>query len=112
MGQYDVVANCTGFRSRELVGDKAVYPVRGHLIRVCTFFVVLFLFINVTTNAVSEIVKCTFTFSGTQCFVRVCCIVYHITSFHTIIILSNLYVSQVLPIYISGKTYFHETCSA
>ena len=53
MGQYDVVANCTGFRSRELVGDKAVYPVRGHLIRVYTFFVVLFLFIYVTTNAVS-----------------------------------------------------------
>lgn len=34
VGQYDLVANCTGFRSRELVGDKAVYPVRGHLIRV------------------------------------------------------------------------------
>ena len=32
-----MVANCTGFRSRDLVGDKAVYPVRGHLIRVGIF---------------------------------------------------------------------------
>lgn len=34
VGQYDVVVNCSGFRSRDLVGDKNVYPVRGHLIRV------------------------------------------------------------------------------
>lgn len=34
MGQYDVVVNASGFRSRDLVGDKSVYPVRGHLIRV------------------------------------------------------------------------------
>ena len=35
VGQYDIVVNCTGFRSRDLVGDKSVYPVRGHLVRVC-----------------------------------------------------------------------------
>ena len=34
MGQYEVVVNASGFRSRDLVGDKSVYPVRGHLIRV------------------------------------------------------------------------------
>lgn len=34
VGQYDVVANCTGFGSRDLLGDKEVYPVKGHLIRI------------------------------------------------------------------------------
>lgn len=33
VGEYDLVVNCAGFRSRELVGDTSVYPVRGHLIR-------------------------------------------------------------------------------
>ncbi|XP_045193020.2 D-aspartate oxidase-like isoform X1 [Mercenaria mercenaria] len=33
VGEYDVVVNCAGFSSRDLVGDKSVYPVRGHLIR-------------------------------------------------------------------------------
>lgn len=34
VGSYDVVVNCAGFRSRDLVGDKSVYPVRGHLLYV------------------------------------------------------------------------------
>ena len=42
MGQYDVVVNCTGFRSRDLVGDKAVYPVRGHLIKVSEAELILY----------------------------------------------------------------------
>ncbi|XP_060062726.1 D-aspartate oxidase-like [Ylistrum balloti] len=33
-GQFDVVVNCTGLGSRELLGDKEIFPVRGHLIRV------------------------------------------------------------------------------
>ena len=28
-GEYDVVVNCTGLSSKELVGDKELYPVRG-----------------------------------------------------------------------------------
>ncbi|XP_052816614.1 D-aspartate oxidase-like isoform X2 [Mya arenaria] len=34
VGVHDMVVNCSGFRSRDLVGDKSVYPVRGHLIRI------------------------------------------------------------------------------
>ncbi|KAH3774961.1 D-aspartate oxidase-like isoform X2 [Dreissena polymorpha] len=34
VGVHSVVVNCSGFRSRDLVGDKTVYPVRGHLVRV------------------------------------------------------------------------------
>ncbi|XP_060563958.1 D-aspartate oxidase-like isoform X2 [Ruditapes philippinarum] len=33
VGKYDVVVNCSGIHSRELVGDRSVYPIRGHLIR-------------------------------------------------------------------------------
>ncbi|XP_033755736.1 uncharacterized protein LOC117338489 [Pecten maximus] len=33
-GQYDVVVNCAGLGSRELLGDQEIHPVRGHLIRV------------------------------------------------------------------------------
>ncbi|XP_069112493.1 D-aspartate oxidase-like [Argopecten irradians] len=33
-GQFDVVVNCTGLGSRELLGDMEMHPVRGHLIRV------------------------------------------------------------------------------
>ncbi|HSX18571.1 MAG TPA: FAD-dependent oxidoreductase [Candidatus Saccharimonadales bacterium] len=31
---YDIVVNCTGLGSRDLFGDKSVYPVRGQMIRV------------------------------------------------------------------------------
>jgi len=31
-GEYDVIVNCTGLGSRELVGDKEMYPVRGQVI--------------------------------------------------------------------------------
>jgi len=31
-GKYDIVVNCTGLGSRELVGDKGMYPVRGQVI--------------------------------------------------------------------------------
>lgn len=34
VGKYDAVVNCSGIRSRQLVGDNSVYPVRGHLIRI------------------------------------------------------------------------------
>ena len=34
VGLYDVVVNCTGLGSRELLNDTNVYPTRGHLIRV------------------------------------------------------------------------------
>ncbi|KAK3085214.1 hypothetical protein FSP39_000025 [Pinctada imbricata] len=33
VGQCDVVVNCTGLGSRELVGDSAVHPVRGQVVR-------------------------------------------------------------------------------
>lgn len=36
IGQYDVVVNCTGLRSRTLFKDDKVFPTRGHLLRVCT----------------------------------------------------------------------------
>ena len=36
IGQYDVVVNCTGLGSRTLFKDDKVFPVRGHLMRVCT----------------------------------------------------------------------------
>ena len=29
---YDVVVNCTGLASRELVGDKSIFPVRGQIV--------------------------------------------------------------------------------
>ncbi|XP_033753948.1 D-aspartate oxidase-like [Pecten maximus] len=32
-GPYDVVVNCTGLGSQELVNDKIIHPVRGQLIR-------------------------------------------------------------------------------
>lgn len=31
---YDVIVNCTGLGARELVGDTAVYPVRGQMVEV------------------------------------------------------------------------------
>ncbi|KAF1758934.1 hypothetical protein GCK72_015394 [Caenorhabditis remanei] len=31
---YDVIVNCTGLGSREMVGDKEVYPTRGQVLRV------------------------------------------------------------------------------
>ncbi|XP_063422409.1 D-aspartate oxidase-like [Mytilus trossulus] len=33
-GEYDVVVNCTGLRSKKLIKDDTVHPLRGHLIRV------------------------------------------------------------------------------
>ncbi|KAH9503464.1 hypothetical protein Btru_068003 [Bulinus truncatus] len=33
-GQFDIVVNCTGLGSRDLVGDSTMYPVRGHLVMV------------------------------------------------------------------------------
>ncbi|OWF52554.1 D-aspartate oxidase [Mizuhopecten yessoensis] len=32
-GQFDVVVNCTGLGSRDLLDDQEIYPVRGHIIR-------------------------------------------------------------------------------
>jgi len=29
VGEYDVIVNCTGLNSKELVGDQELYPVRG-----------------------------------------------------------------------------------
>ena len=34
MGLYDLVINCSGLGSKELVNDGNMYPTRGHLIRV------------------------------------------------------------------------------
>ena len=34
VGKYDVVVNCTGLESRNLLGDKTIYPIRGQLVRV------------------------------------------------------------------------------
>ena len=34
VGRYDVVVNCTGYGSRELLGDQNLIPMKGHLIRV------------------------------------------------------------------------------
>ena len=34
VGKYDVVVNCTGIGSRQLIGDTSVYPVRGQVLRV------------------------------------------------------------------------------
>ena len=31
-GQYDIIVNCTGLGSRELVNDDQIYPVRGQTI--------------------------------------------------------------------------------
>ena len=31
-GEYDVIVNCTGLGSKELVGDHGMYPVRGQVI--------------------------------------------------------------------------------
>ena len=31
-GEYDVIVNCTGLGSKELVGDEGMYPVRGQII--------------------------------------------------------------------------------
>eukprot|EP00111_Clytia_hemisphaerica_P016357 TCONS_00048420-protein len=31
---YDVIVNCTGLGSRDLVGDKKVYPLRGQIMKV------------------------------------------------------------------------------
>ena len=33
-GDYDIIVNCTGLGSRELVNDNQMYPVRGHTILV------------------------------------------------------------------------------
>lgn len=33
-GQYDVVVNCTGLGSMELINDKKLVPNRGHVIKV------------------------------------------------------------------------------
>ena len=33
-GQYDIIVNCTGLGSRELVNDTGVYPVRGQTVTV------------------------------------------------------------------------------
>jgi len=33
-GEYDVIVNCTGLGSKELVGDEGMYPVRGQVILV------------------------------------------------------------------------------
>ena len=34
VGKYDVVVNCAGFGSCELLNDKKMIPIRGHLFRV------------------------------------------------------------------------------
>ncbi|KAK3086836.1 hypothetical protein FSP39_024250 [Pinctada imbricata] len=34
VGTYDIVVNCTGLGSKDLIGDNSVYPVRGQLVRV------------------------------------------------------------------------------
>ena len=34
MGQYDIVINCTGLGSRELMNDTQLVPNRGHLVSV------------------------------------------------------------------------------
>ncbi|XP_064611182.1 D-aspartate oxidase-like isoform X2 [Liolophura sinensis] len=34
VGQFDVVVNCSGMRSRWLVNDPLVYPVRGQIIKI------------------------------------------------------------------------------
>jgi hypothetical protein len=38
IGRYDIVANCTGLGSQDLVGDQLLVPNRGHLVKVglCT----------------------------------------------------------------------------
>ncbi|XP_069090719.1 D-aspartate oxidase isoform X2 [Pleurodeles waltl] len=33
-GQYDIVVNCAGLGSRELFGDKGIYPVQGQVLKV------------------------------------------------------------------------------
>ncbi|KAJ8303130.1 hypothetical protein KUTeg_019526 [Tegillarca granosa] len=33
-GNYDIVVNCSGFRSKDLFNDKSVYAIRGQLARV------------------------------------------------------------------------------
>uniref|UniRef100_A0A8C5Q9X0 D-aspartate oxidase n=1 Tax=Leptobrachium leishanense TaxID=445787 RepID=A0A8C5Q9X0_9ANUR len=33
-GKYDIVVNCTGIGSRELIGDPLVYPVKGQVLKV------------------------------------------------------------------------------
>jgi len=35
VGQYDIVVNCSGFGSRELINDTQLVPNRGHLVSVC-----------------------------------------------------------------------------
>ncbi len=34
VGQYDIVVNCTGFGSHQLLNDSNLIPNRGHLIKV------------------------------------------------------------------------------
>jgi len=36
VGQYDIVINCTGFGSKELISDNQLVPNRGHLVSVCS----------------------------------------------------------------------------
>jgi shikimate 5-dehydrogenase len=31
---YDVIINCTGLGSKQLIGDQLVHPIRGHIFRV------------------------------------------------------------------------------
>ena len=35
---YDVIVNCTGLGSGELLDDKNVFPIRGQIMRVCYSF--------------------------------------------------------------------------
>ncbi|KAK3086315.1 hypothetical protein FSP39_016731 [Pinctada imbricata] len=44
IGKYDVAVNCTGLGSRDLIGDKTIYPIRGQLVKVRAPWVKHFIF--------------------------------------------------------------------
>jgi len=43
-GQYDVVVNCTGLGSIDLVNDKKLVPNRGHVIKVGSENVIVYVY--------------------------------------------------------------------